>query len=69
MKERLISKITVDVSGLWEVALFLFIIFLIMKLTKAVTWAWVWVFSPLWIFCGLALVILLVAMVVLLLKR
>jgi len=27
----------------------LFIIFLVLKLTKLITWSWWWVFSPLWI--------------------
>ena len=27
----------------------LFIIFLILKLDGAITWKWIWVFSPLWI--------------------
>lgn len=29
------------------------IIFLILKLTGAITWSWWWVFSPLWITAGL----------------
>ena len=26
-----------------------FIIFLILKLTQAIDWSWIWVFAPLWI--------------------
>ena len=33
------------------------ITFIVLKLCKVITWSWVWVFSPLWITCLLALVI------------
>lgn len=46
----------------------LFVIFLVLKLTENIDWAWVWVFSPFWIggavFLVWALVILLFAVVV-----
>jgi len=27
----------------------LFIVFLVLKLCKVITWSWLWVFAPLWI--------------------
>jgi energy-coupling factor transporter transmembrane protein EcfT len=38
----------------------LFIIFLVLKLCKVITWSWVWVFAPLWIPVALALAIAIV---------
>ena len=35
----------------------LFVVFLVLKLTGVVEWAWVWVFAPLWIPLGLAVTI------------
>ena len=37
----------------------LFITFLVLKLTKVISWPWIWVFSPLWI--GLILAILIIS--------
>jgi hypothetical protein len=31
-------------------ALTLFIVFLILKLTKVIDWSWIWVTCPLWIY-------------------
>lgn len=28
-------------------------VFIVLKLTKVITWSWLWVFSPLWISWGL----------------
>ena len=39
----------------------LFIVFLILKLTKVITWSWWWVTSPLWIPVALGLSILVLA--------
>lgn len=43
---------------------FLGIIFVILKLFKAVTWSWVWVLSPLWLSTALVLIILLICLIV-----
>ncbi len=43
-------------SGGIGIATVLFLIFLVLKLTKVITWSWWWVFSPLWISLGVALV-------------
>jgi hypothetical protein len=37
-----------------------FLIFLVLKLTRIVNWAWVWITSPLWIACLRAAVGLLI---------
>lgn len=39
---------------------FLWVLFLILKLTHVIDWAWYWVFSPIWISLGLAILFLLV---------
>lgn len=39
--------------GIGGVTILLFITFLILKLTGAISWSWVWVTSPLWIGFGL----------------
>jgi membrane protein YdbS with pleckstrin-like domain len=36
----------------------LFIVFLILKLTKTINWTWWWITSPLWIHWGIFLLIL-----------
>lgn len=33
-----------------------FIVFLVLKLTGVITWAWIWVFAPLWIPAAIAVV-------------
>ncbi|PTY40834.1 hypothetical protein [Brachyspira hampsonii] len=43
---------------------FLGIIFVILKLFKAVSWSWVWVLSPLWLSTALVLFILLICLIV-----
>lgn len=37
----------------------LFLVFLILKLTKVITWSWLWVTAPLWGGLALALAVLL----------
>ena len=44
-------------SGGIGIATVLFLIFLVLKLTKMITWSWWWVFSPLWICVGVVLVV------------
>lgn len=36
--------------------IFLTITFIILKVTKFITWSWVWVFSPIWIPALLAVI-------------
>ena len=40
------------------------IVFIVLKLTKVITWSWIWVVSPLWI--SFILVIILVVLYVIL---
>ena len=44
--------------------IFLGIIFIILKLFKAVTWSWVWVLSPLWLSTALTISILIICVIV-----
>lgn len=39
------------------------VVFVILKLTNNVSWSWFWVLSPLWISCGLFMVVLAVCAV------
>ena len=41
----------------------LFCIFLVLKLTKVVTWSWLWVSAPLWIPVAIAIPIFIVAII------
>lgn len=51
------------------IATVLFLIFLVLKLTKVITWSWWWVFSPLWISFAIALVVFILwALVLIVLK-
>ena len=43
----------------------LFLIFLVLKLTKNIDWSWWWVTSPLWITFGLAIVLTVVFVIML----
>ena len=45
----------------------LWIVFLILKLTHVIDWPWYWVFSPIWISIGLALVFFMIIGFILLL--
>ena len=38
------KKYTINLSSMW-----LFIIFLVLKLTHVIDWSWIWITSPLWI--------------------
>jgi len=57
-------NIKIDFSGLWEVALFATIIFLILRLTNLIAWSWWWVFSPVLAVLGLWLAVLLVLVII-----
>jgi hypothetical protein len=36
------------------------IVFIVLKLTKVITWSWIWVLSPLWIGWSLVIVLLII---------
>lgn len=42
----------------------LFLIFLVLRLTDQIDWAWYWVASPIWIGWGITLVLFLLFMVI-----
>lgn len=42
----------------------LFIILLVLKLVKVISISWVWVFAPLWIPLGIALLLLIIAIII-----
>lgn len=37
----------------------LFVVFLVLKLTKVIDWSWIWVTSPIWFWAAVALVLFL----------
>lgn len=41
----------------------LFVVFLVLKLVGTIDWSWLWVFAPLWIPLGLALLLFFVGTV------
>ena len=45
-------------SGGIGIATVLFLIFLVLKLCKVITWSWWWVLSPIWISLGLTVVVI-----------
>lgn len=51
------SNNTTQSSGIGFGGLLL-LTFIILKLTKDITWSWVWVLSPLWIPVSIALVVI-----------
>lgn len=53
-------KITIN----FELAIVLFLIFLVLKLTGVIAWSWVWVLAPLWISAIIAVVALVIFMFV-----
>lgn len=42
----------------------LFLVFLVLKLTKVITWSWWWVTAPLWIPLVLCLAIVIIVLIV-----
>lgn len=40
----------------------LFVVFLILKLCKVITWSWWWVFAPIWIPFVICLIIFIIAL-------
>ena len=55
------TNINIEIGG---PAFLLFLVFLILKLCKVITWSWWWVTAPLWIPFGLVIVIIVVALVI-----
>lgn len=43
----------------------LFVVFLVLKLTKVITWSWWWITAPLWMPAAAVLVLCVLALVVL----
>ena len=56
------KKISINFGGC---GFTLSIIFLVLKLTHVIDWAWVWIFSPVWIPLALAASIILISFLVL----
>lgn len=42
----------------------LFVVFLVLKLCKVITWSWWWVFAPLWIPLAIALVVAIIYLII-----
>lgn len=61
--------ITINMSGMWVIALFTFMVFFILKLANIIAWPWVWVFSPMWIACGIYTMVFLFIVLVMLVDR
>lgn len=58
MNSRDIESVTINISGLF--ATLLTVLFIALKLTNVIDWAWIWVISPMWIQCGLLILILMI---------
>lgn len=54
-------------SGGISIITILWVTFLILKLTHVIDWAWLWVFSPLWIAASLGALFLIIVGIILLL--
>lgn len=50
-------------SGIGFVGL-LTIVFIVLKLTKLISWSWWWVLSPLWISAGLGVLIVVIGFII-----
>ena len=57
-------KVKVDIISIVG----LFLIFLIMKLINIINWAWIWIFSPLWIAALIVVSIILGALLITIIK-
>ena len=62
-------SITIDLGGMWVIALLTFMVFLILKLANIIAWPWVWAFSPIWIAGGIWLILFLFLVTVMLVER
>ena len=47
----------------------MFLVFLVLKLTKVINWSWWWVTAPIWIPVAIAIAVLLVGIVVIISKN
>ena len=56
-------------TGIWVLAILVFITFLVLKLARLVAWSWVWVFSPLWLAVALYIAIFLLLVIIMLVGR
>ena len=56
-------NINIDFSGLWEVAIFITLIFVLLKCGGLIGWTLLWVLSPLIIVGGIELIVVLVVIV------
>ena len=45
-------------TGLLQIA------FIVLKLTKVINWAWIWVLSPAWIMAAIAVIIFIIYLIV-----
>lgn len=64
MKNRKINiEFSIDFSGLWEIAIFITLIFAIFRVTNLIAWSVWWILSPLWIAGGIQLLVTLVVII------
>ena len=42
----------------------LFVVFLILRLCKVITWSWWWVFAPLWIPVAVGVILIVIAFII-----
>ena len=59
-------KAKIETGGSIGFAGILFIVFLVLKLTKVINWSWWWIFAPLWIPVVLVVLIIVFLLLVLL---
>ena len=57
------KKVTVNFGGIGTL---LAIVFMVLKLTGHIDWAWVWVFAPIWIPLAIAVGVIVIYLLVLL---
>ena len=55
------TNVSIELGG---PAFLLFLVFLVLKLCKVITWSWWWVTAPLWIPAGLAIIFIVIALIV-----
>lgn len=55
------TNVSIEIGG---PAFLLFLVFLVLKLCKVITWNWWWVTAPLWIPFGLAIIFIVIALIV-----
>ena len=60
------KKINVTLALPWGTILT--IIFVVLKLTKAINWSWLWVLAPLWISVAATVLVLVIMFIIIVLK-